>query len=278
MNGRNLVICDPEIRYGNSLGENISAHEELAVKVYVCSTIDKVIELSKEKTIHIFVVDESYSIKERRLADANHVFVLGRGNVKDLGKEEVQIAKYQCANEIIRQILEVYIRKTKENVMQSIGKERAKIVAVYSPIHRIGKSTFAIALGKECAKKKRVLYINLEEYAGMEEKEGLNLGDLFYYMEQEDGNLGIRLQAAIGRWERLDYIVPIPICKDLKEISEQEWIKLLEELSCIGTYEVLILDIGESIQGLWNVLDICDRVYMPILKDSISQQKIQQYD
>lgn len=278
MNERNLVICDREIRYADSLGENLSLREDLAVRVYVCSSLEKVSELSKEKPIHLFVVDEGYTYKERSQIDAKQVFVLGRGRVTDLGDEECQVGKFQCADEIIREIFEVYIDKTKENVMRSMRKDRARLVAVYSPIHRLGKTTFAIALGRECAKKKRVLYLNLEEYASLIGEEGLNLGDILYYMKQGNGNLGIRLQAAVRKSEELDYLMPIPISQDLKEVSEKEWEMLLKELVENSTYELVILDVGESLQGLFGILERCDRVYMPVLEDEISQNKLRQYD
>ena len=278
MNERNLVICDREIRYADSLGENISMREDLAVRVYVCSSLEKVSELSAEKPIHLFVVDEGYTYKERNQIEANQVFVLCRGRVTDLGEEECQVRKYQCADEIIREIFEVYIDKTKENVMRSMKKDRARLVAVYSPIHRLGKTSFAIALGRECAKEKRVLYLNMEEYAGMSGGEVLTLGDLLYYMKQGNGNLGIRLQAAVRKNEDLDCLLPIPISQDLKEVSEKEWEMLLKELMENSTYELIILDVGESVQGLYNILKRCDRIYMPILEDHISQNKLKQYD
>lgn len=278
MNERNLVICDREIRYADSLGENISMREDLAVRVYVCSNLEKVSEFLKEKPIHLFVVDEGYTYDERSQIEANQVFVLCRGRVTDLGDEECQVGKYQCADEIIREIFEVYIDKTKENVMRSMRKDRARLLAVYSPIHRLGKTTFAIALGRECAKKKRVLYLNLEEYAGLTGEEGLNLGDLFYYMKQGNGNLGIRLQAAVRKMEEMDYLMPIPVSQDLKEVSGNEWNMLLNEIAENSTYELVILDVGESLQGLFGILERCDRIYMPILDDEISQNKLKQYD
>ena len=278
MNERNLVICDREIRYATALGENISSREDLAVKVYVCSSLDKVAELSESKPIHLFVVEEGYSYDERSQIEAEEIFVLGRGRVADLGEEECPIWKYQCADEIIREIFEVYVDKTKENVMRSIRKERARLVAVYSPIHRVGKTTFALALGKECAVKKRVLYLNLEEYASIDGERGLNLGDILYYLKQENGNLGIRLQAAVRKNEGLDYLAPISILQDMKEVSEKEWKMLISELVENSTYDLIILDISESVQGLYRILERCDRIYMPVSDDRISQSKLKQYD
>lgn len=279
MSEKNLVICDREVRYANGLGENIAEREDLAVKVYVCSNLERVLELAKDKRIHIFIVDEQFAYTQRTQIGANQIFVLARGKVADLGEEEWAIGKYQCADEIIREVFEFYVDRTKENVMRSMNKERAKLLAVYSPIHRVGKTSFAIALGKECAKKKKVLYLNLEEYAGFDERkeEELNLGDLLYYLKQGSGNLGIRLKSTTKKADELDVVSPIPIVLDLKEVTWNEWEVLIEEILENSVYEIVILDVGESIQGLFQLLEMCDRVYMPVLDDEISARKMQQY-
>lgn len=279
MNDKNVVICDREVRYANGLGENIAERDDLAIKVFVCSNFDHVLEFAKDKRIHIFIVDEQFAYAERSQIGANQIFVLARGKVADLGEEEWAIGKYQCADEIIREIFEFYIDRTKENVMRTMQKERARLLAVYSPIHRVGKTSFAIALGKEYAKKKKVLYLNLEEYAGFEEvqEEELNLGDLLYYLKQGSGNLGIRLKSATKKIGELDMISPIPVVLDLKEVPWNEWIVLMEQIIENSPYEIIILDVGESIQGLFQLLEMCDRVYMPVLEDDISARKVQQY-
>lgn len=279
MSDKNVVICDREIRYANGLGENIAEREDLAVKVYVCSSFEHVLELEKAKKIHIFIVDEEIAYAQRTQIGANQVFVLARGKVADLGEEEWVIGKYQCADEIIRQVFEFYVDRTKENVMRCMNKKRASMVAVYSPIHRVGKTTFALALGRECAKSKKVLYMNLEEYAGVDASQNasMNLGDLLYYLRQGNGNLGIRLQAAVKEDEGLDVVPPIPIVLDMKEVTIEEWEALITELLENSLYEMVILDVGESVQGLFPLLELCDRVYMPVLEDEISRRKLKQY-
>ena len=279
MSDKNVVICDREIRYANGLGENIAEREDLAVKVYVCSSFEHVLELEQAKKIHIFIVDEEITYAQRTQIGANQVFVLARGKVADLGEEEWAIGKYQCADEIIRQVFEFYVDRTKENVMRCMYKERARLVAVYSPIHRVGKTTFALALGRECAKSKKVLYLNLEEYAGMEVSQdtNMNLGDLLYYLRQGNGNLGIRLQAAVKEQEGLDVVPPIPVVLDLKEVTQEEWEALITDLLENSLYEMVVLDVGESVRGLFPLLELCDRVYMPVLEDEISRRKVKQY-
>lgn len=279
MKEKMLVVCDSEIRYANRLAENITRRKELFVKVHTCSNIEKAKHLANEHEIHMLVVDEKYKYDERCKVHAKHVFVLGKEKVTDLGAKEVGIFKYQCADEIIRQIFETYVENTNENIMRRKQKGRAKLIAVYSPIHRVGKTTFAIALGLAYAQKERVLYLNLEEYAGFARpyQEGTNLGDLLYHVKQGNEHLDARLQAAARKMEEMDYIEPIAVSMDLKEVTLNEWEVLLEQIVESGTYERVILDVGESIQGLYEILEKCEYIYTPMLEDEISQRKIERY-
>ena len=280
MNECNLVICDQEFRYANLLASNIRKREELAIKVYVCTKLEYVLMMMKEKQIHILVIDEQVFPKEFTQLLATQIFVLVAGAVMEQQTQGQAIQKYQNADEIIRIIFEAYTEKTKENLIRITRKEYPKIIAVYSPVHRIGKTTFAMALGSECAKWKKTLYVNLEEYAGFPEafQEGMNLGDLLYYAKQGNGNIGVRLQSAIKKKGDLDFLLPIPIAHDLREISLAEWQLLLGQIVENSSYERIILDVGESIRDLFQVLELTDRVYMPVDKDEISQRKLQRYE
>ena len=51
------------------------------------------------------------------------------------------------------------VREDSEKVMRGL-------IGVYSPIHRIGKTKFALRLGRQIAEKVPVLYLNLESYSG----------------------------------------------------------------------------------------------------------------
>ena len=277
MNERNLLLCDAEISYAERLGEQISKREDLSVKVYVCSSFEHALQLSSEREIHMLVIDETYSYEERNQLRATQSFVLVREHGSALGEREHPIYKYQCADGIIREIFEVYVEKTNENIMRNLRKERPKLIAVYSPVHRVGKTTFAIALGKEMAKKRRVLYLNLEEFSGFTEEEGYNLGDILYYMKQGNGTLSMKVQTSVRQMEELCYIPPVPLVTDLREVTSLEWELLLEELLQNSTYERIILDLGESVQGLYSILKLCDRIYMPSLREDAAERKIHQY-
>lgn len=158
---------------------------------------------------------------------------------------------------------------------------RGELIGVYSPVHRIGKTRFAMELGREMAKKEPVLYLNLEEYAGgsyyFPDQTGQTLADLLYYSRQEKGNLGLRISTMAGQDEALDYILPMPCVQDLQGVSGEDWLRLFEQIRENCIYQKMILDLGDSVNGLFQILEACHTVYTPYIEDEVARAKLNQY-
>lgn len=156
------------------------------------------------------------------------------------------------------------------------------IIGVYSPVHRIGKTRFALRLGKQLSGTASVLYLNLEDYCGnldsFPEKNGQTLEDLLYYMRQDNVNLGLKLSTMIGQIENLDYLAPIRHHQDLCSVRSSEWLELFDMLLEKSIYQVLILDLGDCIDGLYEILKHCSKVYTPYLEDPTAKAKLTQYE
>ena len=277
MNEKNLVICDKEARYAKGLGDNISERNEMAFKVYACTSAESVRCFLDSHKIDLMLIDEGFTHEERENFHAEQVFVLTKDICKDLGEEEVEIFKYQSADAILAEVIDTYLRKSNVTILKKVKKQSKKMIAVYSPIHRIGKTTFAFAMGKELAEQQKTLYLNLEGYSAFVE-EGKNLGELLYYVRQEPECLGTRLCMIIKKQEALDYVVPIQMMNDLKEISVNEWKNLLQRILEESIYENLVLDLGDCVDDVFEILRLCDWVYMPVLDDEISHQKVCRYE
>jgi hypothetical protein len=125
------------------------------------------------------------------------------------------------------------------------------------------------------------LYLNLEEYAGGEhyfsKEQEQNLGDLLYYSKQETGNLGLRISMMTGQIGNMDYIRPIPVVQDLQAVTAEEWLQLFEQIVEKSIYEVLILDLGDSVNGLFSILEKCDSVHTLSIEEPAAKAKLQQY-
>ena len=149
-------------------------------------------KFAEQKPIQILLIGEEYSQEERLEIPAAERFVLVKAEGRYLADEEKELYKYQSVDQILTKVLELSVDKERA-VAKTLRKTRGSLIGVYSPIHRIGKTKYALELGKELAEKGPVLYLNLEEYAGGEhyfsKEQEQNLGDLLYYSKQETGNL-----------------------------------------------------------------------------------------
>ena len=84
----------------------------------------------------------------------------------------------------------------------------------------------------------------------------------------------MRLSAMPAKLEELYYIPPMLMSTDLKEVPFEDWQLLFQTLRRESVYENIVLDMGESIQGLIELLGLCDRIYMPVLEDEISRRRL----
>lgn len=277
MSKKNLVICDCEYPYVNYLMENILEKKEPTLCVYVCTSWDKVTELMQSRPIHILLLDESYLyVPDEGLEQIERIVILAHTKGKEQLRDWQVVYKYQHIDRILSEIFEDV------GIFQSTRTNGQRVFAVYSPIGRCGKTSFAVALGKELAKKGKTLYLNLDTYPGNEifqREEGLpNLGDMLYYFKQEHTNPGLRLTAMVQQEERLDFLMPIPLAADLKEVTPEDWKDFLVRLEEDSQYDNLILDIGEGVQGIFEILDRCDKIYMPVVRDECSERKLASYE
>lgn len=279
MYGRNLVICDGERQYAKNLLQIFSAKHQSDVQLYLFYTLEELRRFSEQKKIHILLIAGEYSKEQRDGIPAESRYVLLREE-KSLSEDEQGILRYQSADAIWRQISDGAADKEKAPAAVSI-RTRGAIIGVYSPVHRIGKTRFALSLGRKLAEKEPALYLNLEEYSGeglyFPEKEGAHLGDLLYYHKQENGNLGIRISTMAGQLGKLDYIYPMPYLQDLKAVKKEEWLGLLRRIKRECIYGKVILDIGDSVDGLFEILKECEVIYTPYIDEPVSRAKMNQY-
>ena len=275
MESKSLVICDPEDEYAQSLAFYILNRREIHFQVHVCSGIQHV------KDVDILLISDVYPQEEIQKIKADRILIL-TGGMSDFERKDV-IYKYQPGEKILEEILtqceEIYTGR--ELFFSLPHKKKGKLIGVFSPVHRVGKTTYALKLGERLADSENVLYLNLELYGGLGghfERGGQTLEDVLYYARQEKGNLGFILTKAVKHRGKLDYILPVPVSEDIKSIRGTEWIELLSQILSQSMYETIILDIDEGIQDVYELLKVCTKVHV-LTDDSVySQAKMEQFE
>lgn len=76
----------------------------------------------------------------------------------------------------------------------------------------------------------------------------------------------------------MDYILPMKNEQDLRSVRGEEWIRLLDMIMEKCLYEAVILDLGDAVCGLYDILRKCDRIYTPYICESAAEAKMEQYE
>ena len=283
MDVKHLVICDCEDGYAKALALYLMKKKELSFQVQVCSGISHVMAAEAESGIGFLFISEKYTVYERRKIKAKKTFVLTAGNLREKDEREITLYKYQSGEKILGELFKHCedICIGEEMFRRHTGKMDGKIIGVFSPVHRVGKTSYALKLGEKLAASSNVLYLNLEIFGGIGghfEEGGQTLADVLYYARQEKGNLGLILTTIVRHRDGLDYILPMPVSEDMKEVEAAEWIALVKKIMNESIYETIILDMDEGIRHIYQLLRICSEVHVLSCEDSYSQAKLGQFE
>lgn len=283
MYSKNLVICDPEEGYAQALAMYVMQRRELAVEVQVCKTISRLLELCRLTEIHLLFISDEFGQEERRQVQAEKKFLLGSRGGSSRQEDEIWLYKYQSGERIVEEFIRgCGLGDSEEGIFcKSGGRKNERVIGIFSPVHRIGKTSYGLRLGEELAVSGNVLYLNLEIYGGagghFEEGEQ-TLSDVLYYARQEKGNLGLLLTTVVRHRKKLDYVLPMAVAEDMKNIRSKEWIELIHRILEQSIYDVLILDIDEGLPEVYELLRACTEIHMPWLRGYYPEAKLRQFE
>lgn len=247
--------------------------------VRLCSSLEMVERLLEIGQIQVLLISEEVPYEKRKQVFAGKRIVLTRQHCADLGAEERELRKYQSVDRLSAEILKAF--QETSGAASFLKNKKGKLLAVYSPIHRIGKTTFALKLGKQLALQENVLYLNLETYAGIggyfRDEDVQDLSHLLYYAKQEKDDISVRIASMVKRMGNLDYIPPMKVWTDLRFVHVKEWEQFFEKLMKQSIYDVILLDMGNIVEDIFEILNMCDHILLLQTEDVYAKAKMEQY-
>jgi len=274
-----LVIYDEEEDYARTLLEYIDEKKGLPFKTFAFNKMEEFIKFTKSTVVNMLI-----SSKPIQNDNVKKVLYLNEGNSISEATEEVKsIYKYQSAEKIFKEIMEQYALTAGD--FSGSGRNNnhvARIVGVYSPVGRSGKTSFAITLGQILQNQGPTLYLNLEEFSGFagifnKDYSG-DLADLMYYYKQEPGFIGLKLKTIASDLHGMDYVPPMVYSGNIRNIESEMWINLIKDIARLGMYDNIIVDLSNMVSDIPAVLDVCDTIYTPLDNNRISMCKINEYE
>lgn len=276
-----LILCDCEEEYALLMSDFLKAHKDLPWEIRTYTTLETLLDREKKEEIALLVMAESVYRRKINELHFKKLVILNESGIRR-GEGIENISKYQQAEDVLRKLLECYADITEAGFPKLTEGCRTKVIGVYSPVRRSFQTTFALTMSQLLAGKNRTLYLNFEYYAGNPEllldMQTRDLADLLYFLNVDKEKFGLRMQSMVQRKGLLDYIPPMRSGQNLLHITTEEWLQLLENITDLGEYEYIVLDLSESIQGLFELLRNCHKVFMPVKQDGIAKCKLMQYE
>lgn len=275
-----FAICDGEEKYAVNFVEYANRRSNLPFEYQVFTSMESLGAFSKENRIELLLISETMATEAIGQMNIGQTVLLTEEGVHTGNVQWPAVYKYQSSDKVIREALSYYSASVPmESTQVSVKK---KIIGIYSPVGRTAKTSFALTMGQLLAKDHPAIYLNMEEYAGFEQllecNYEKNIGDLIYYIRQDEMNLSLKLSTMVHNMNNLDYIPPAMSPLDIQNTNIGEWMKLLDVIAEDSVYETVIMDIGDGVRDLYTLLNRCNLVYMPVRNDVMSQAKIRQFE
>ena len=274
-----LALCDGEEEYTQLITEYMEKWERLPWVVHAYTDVEKLMEA--EKGVVLLVVSESDYRDEIKTLSPKRLIVLNESGIVR-NKNLRYVNKYQQADQLVREILCIYLEIATQ-VLPRLGLEgKTTFIGFFSPVRRAMQTTFSLTMSQLLSKKHKTLYLNFEYFPAHQElladQQTRDLADLLYFLNAEKDKFALRLQSMVRQVGSLDYVPPMKSGQNLLGITAKEWIDFLQKLQELGEYEYVLMDLSESMQGLFDVLRTCQRVYTVTLEDRAASGKLTQYE
>lgn len=302
MRNRTLAICDREENYARRMGEYFLERTGGSSQIQVFTKAEELQRYWQQKRAEVLLIAESFyeELPEGMLAEGETQIFLLQENGKVAAEGMLVVDKYQKPENIVQSVLEAageieedcpFETENKESVGDGNGggsrtaKDRRKAgkwIGVYSPIKRCLQTPFSITLGQLLAREHKVLYLNFECYSGlrqlMNREFSTDMMDVMYYFRYAREKLAARLPAMIQSMNGLDFIPPVYSSLDIRQVTGTQWADFCKEIAHLGEYEYLILDLDDGMEGLFDLLQKCDRIYTITKDDRYAVAKMTQYE
>lgn len=277
---KTMVLCDEEEEYAQLMTEFLKKRKDLPWVIRTYTSVEELFGKESESVDMLVVAESAYFDEMQKLCSDGLVILNESGLMRWDGMRYVD--KYSRAEEVLKQLLAIYADIADVPMPRFAVGLHTKFIGNYSPVRRCMQSSFALTLGQMLAEKHKTLYLNFEHYAGMAEvlpdMQNLDLADLLYFLNAEKEKFRIRMQTILKQIGKLDYIPPMKVGQNLLSVTGEEWLALLRKIEELGVYEYVILDLSESMQGLFEILRLCSRVFTSVAQDRIADRKLTQYE
>ncbi len=268
-------------RYRECLMRGLMRAETARLPLVEFTSLDSICVFAEEKHLDLLLVSDIAVTNEIINADIGRIVLLCE-EPEEAGAPEGEgmghIFKYQPVSNIAEDLMLEYSIIAPAREESYPRPVNSLIYGIYSPVKRCFKTGFSIALASILSESNHTLLITLEENSALQEMLDIplgygeeNLSDALYYYLQ--GNLLEHVNSLIKSAHGIDIILPARTTEDIEGLSPETTIGFIRYLLYECHYTYVVVDFGDRIGKVEHVLRGCDRIFMPVLTDWISEAK-----
>lgn len=249
-----LALLDNDTQYLNRLVTVFNDKYADKLETYSFTGLSYALKAVADAKINILAADESFDIDLEELPKSCGLAYLTGDTVIETVKDKPAICKYQKADELYRQILDVFAESADRNYVFKAGSGNTSLILFSSPAGGTGTSTLAAAAAAHYAQKGlRVLYLNYECFGGANTyfpASGKDFGDIIYALKSKKNNLPLKLESCLTQDASTGvcFYPQSKLALDMLELAAEEKLRLTEELLCSDLFDKIILDADFSLQ------------------------------
>lgn len=273
------VIYDNDEQYGRRLMSSISKRKNLSFGIQLFTEEKELYSYLDKNEPEVVVVSEQDYSNELEKKYNGKVLVLTEseaGSVDEISStlhETVLVYKFQPVDNILREIIHC------TGGFKECGE--AELIGVFSPVYEPLRSGFALCLARTLSESCRTLYVNLEEFSGLEELLPQNEEETFsdaLYDYRKHGKITEQIKKVICTHNGVDYIPPIQYAQDISCIETEETADFISALAKVCGYQKVVADISSAVREQWKMILKCTNIYMPVKEDYLSLRKLEGFE
>ncbi len=276
-----MAVYDNDPAYAERLSDYVNRKEKGLFEAQAFTSKEKLDEYAKKHRIDVLLTGAGPGGSGPEAVPAGRTIYLTEEQTAKTAAGHT-VCKYQSGDDIIREVMAVYSETLPpEEVLPGLSVKGKRVVGVYSPVNRCGKTSLALAIGQVFAKEEKVLFITLDSFTGftglLDERWKRDLSDLIYYHRQGRFN-ALRLNSLVYYFGEMAWLPPLRFPEDLNQVSAGEMAALIAKILEESDYETIVLDVGAYGRQVIPFLELCQVVYMPVREDIFSRAKLDEFD
>lgn len=272
MNKIEIAVCDTEDKYRRRFVSYLVKHkpEEFAVHAFSsCEILEKNLQ---ENSFDAVLLGQGFERIDTSALRKKIPLLVLREDVLEAETElclektvnEIYMFRYQPMEKVIHNIYVLTGGRHRQMAMGGAAMRRLEIIGVCSPICHEMQMPFSIVMSSVLSEQKKLLYVNLMEYAGFLELFGLeeysDLGDIILKLR------GKRLceenfQQSVHEFYTFFYIMPFLSPQSLHEVTGEDMKNFLLFLEEHTDFEMVVIDIGNGVSEFFKLLEVCSSSY-----------------